>query len=329
MNKPMLSKDKKMRLTFCNYAMHDAIILHQIWTQRIKEHNDMLQDCLGFKSEYQINPSYFPSTVAKLIAMTFENFIYNEASRVVDINAFKVALYKIGHLNPKLKDYKEKHLVNRYKILSDADIYKTNKSLVESHCTFDIYLFNGLNSASIPYLNTMDRKSFIQTSALVTGARCHKERYQEIRKKNIFDFDFTSCYGSALVKLDYPIGIPRTYACHINKKGETLRHFLKQRESQLIPGFYKIVVVGKLPFDQDLVYSKAYKERNMDHLYSGTLDNTQNETLTDHVLLKREIYNGVITHDILKVIRKVIRKVSSAKELHFWLNLDSFRKRKQ
>ena len=103
-----------------------------------------------------------------------------------------------------------------------------------------------------------------------------------------------------------------------------MKEFLEKYESQLVPNLYKITVSGKLSFEQDLIYSKLVSEtslRNTLNKHQKTFEDIFDDNAhlaSDMVLLRREIINGVITSDVLEILRKV----SSNNEYNEFMNLE-------
>ena len=102
----------------------------------------------------------------------------------------------------------------------------------------------------------MIKKLLVNSSAFVVGGRCNLERYKETRVTNLVDIDITSCYGSSIAQLSYPVSTPFVYAVSVNEKGLTLKDFFSVYKDELIPNLYSITVSGSLTFEQDLIYSK-------------------------------------------------------------------------
>ena len=317
MHKPLLSDDPNLRSLFLKYSMDDVTKLYDVWKKRVDQHNLLLESTLGLSQRYLVPDHQFPSTVGSLIAKTFLDFISFTASKSTDLNCFKRAICKVGYLNILNKGYQKDHLDDRQAVYKH-DNY--DPDLISRHCTSDVYAFDAINQGSIPCFLTCDKKTMTPLLAMVTGGRCTNERYRENRFENVLDLDLSSCYGTALAKLVYPIGKPRIYATSINNRGITLKKFLKEYRAELIPGLYKIVVQGELTFEQDLIYSKVLSTGSQQSFFDHERDwfLQEDHLNTDHVLIKKEIINGVITSDILQVIENV----SSSKELVEFLDLE-------
>lgn len=194
---------------------------------------------------------------------------------------------------------------------------------------------NGLAAGSINGIG-IGRTNTGLFGTVVQGGRCineepHIDPYQN-RVENVIDIDLSSCYGSALRNFDFPVGLPTVYGKDIDDKNLTLGEFLKRRESELVPGLYVIYVSGMLEkSSQDLVFSK-YKITTVSIIkklftdekattdspdgYGRTLDTSHMGG--DFALTKKQIELGIITSDVLEVLRKV----ASCTELKEWMNLN-------
>lgn len=187
------------------------------------------------------------------------------------------------------------------------------------------YCQTPLNSASMKTFLSCDLKDNSVFNALVTGGRCNNEMPYEFQAERTADIDLASCYGSCLNNFDYPIGKPTIYVKPPNPNitSLSLKEFLEKYESQLVPNLYKITVSGKLSFEQDLIYSKLVSEtslRNTLNKHQKTFEDIFDDNAhlaSDMVLLRREIIHGVITSDVLEILRKV----SSSVEYNELMNL--------
>jgi hypothetical protein len=77
-----------------------------------------------------------------------------------------------------------------------------------------------------------------------------------------------------------------------------------------VPNLYKIVVSGKLSFEQNLLFSKLTTESTLkkdfgQRKFSGLGHDDKAHLHADLVLLQKEIKNGVITSDVLEMLRAV------------------------
>jgi hypothetical protein len=92
---------------------------------------------------------------------------------------------------------------------------------------------------------------------VTSGGRTVNERPLELTISYGADADLLSAYANALICTLYPIGNPRTFAFSTNQNQIlTLGYFIKKYAPKITTGLYKVVVSGKLSFDQDLILSK-------------------------------------------------------------------------
>lgn len=96
-------------------------------------------------------------------------------------------------------------------------------------------------------------------AALVQGGRCNNSCPFESRVKRVLDVDMSSCYGSTLRKLIYPIGLPTIYSRSLTfgEKLETFHSVYSRLKPELIDDLWKADVSTKelLSFSQDLLFS--------------------------------------------------------------------------
>ena len=200
--------------------------------------------------------------------------------------------------------------INEYK----EKLKKNKKSVDDIFFDNSVFLFQVFDSASIPYFLTADSKTTISLNALVTGGRTNNERYKEYFLDYAADVDLESCYGTGLNEFKLPVGLPTIVAKAPNENFLTLREFLKLYEFDFYPNLWKIVVSGELGFEQDLIFSRAITPASANNfnkkqnIYDGDFDNL-NMLTSKLVLLRHKRVNGVITHDILEILRKICSKL--------------------
>jgi hypothetical protein len=120
-----------------------------------------------------------------------------------------------------------------------------------------------------------------------------------------------SCYGSSMATFAHPVGRPFFFTTSVNEVGITLETFLKEYQCELIEGLWTITVSGDLTFEQTLIYSKTFSTNTT----PGPEGHEYNDEPKDHVLLTKEIVNGVLTHDLLNTIQSVC---TSAEKIEFF-----------
>lgn len=126
---------------------------------------------------------------------------------------------------------------------------------------------------------------------------------------NIVDIDISGCYASSMSKQDMPYGVPVIYATTHPKdnkdKGIPIKDVLRAYESELVEGLWAMRVTAlDLDFEQDLIASWYDMKRTMikrtdSDVVGGEVDITSGITK----IFTREVHNGIITSDILEVIR--------------------------
>jgi hypothetical protein len=109
--------------------------------------------------------------------------------------------------------------------------------------------------------------SFPNTTALynafVHGGRCQNESPFDYLADEIADLDFSGCYGAALKDFSFPLGLPTVIGSSKDNSDLSLKEFLNEYESELVPNLYQIVISGKLSFRQSLIYSKVLEEKTL------------------------------------------------------------------
>ena len=155
-----------------------------------------------------------------------------------------------------------------------------------------------------------------QVSALVQGGRAKNERPTVVKATGVIaDPDLSSCYVTILKNMVYPVGLPCSYGQHeSSKKKRSLGWFLDKFGNELEPRLYAITVSGKLKHHQTLVPSKVIDTLEVSEKY----DEDNPKIPADFRLYTKEIINGVITSDVLEVLKNVCSK----KELNQWLKLE-------
>lgn len=281
---------------FIKYAVDDARVLLEIDT-KFRELVDWLTgDVLGIGQLDRV-----PHTTGSLVAKALETWI---SQRSQD-DGYQVALAKLG--SPK-----NRRDINKFKRAVDAVDVDTLRTVPLESVAY--------SQATVKeFANITDSTACF--NALVQGGRCVNERPSEYRVEYGADIDLKSCYGSALTEFILPVGLPTTWGYTNTQEAPTLGKFLKSNGAKFEPGLWQIVVSGKLPFHQDLVFSKLTDQKKINRSVhaedGGRDDNDASHIDGDFCLLRKEIVNGVITSDILEAIKAV----SSRVELKGWMGL--------
>lgn len=157
--------------------------------------------------------------------------------------------------------------------------------------------------------------------AIVNGGRCKNEQPHRVVAHNCIDIDMSGCYSTALVQMDYPIGLPTVYRQDYDQYKEeplTLREFLKTNEGELLPNLFTIIVDGELSFAQDLIPSfMTTPTKIRKSVFADEFEENIRKIDGGYSWFRKELVNGIITSSILEVLRKVC----SNKELSEFLSL--------
>ncbi|MBD1825496.1 hypothetical protein H6F51_23790 [Cyanobacteria bacterium FACHB-DQ100] len=311
--------------TFLRYAMGDTTALVSIFEEYVKLVRKV-QETLGIPEEDWFTEDTIAQTVGTLTSEVLYTHIRNQASNK---QAFDFALKKLGILNSGAKNYrKTRENLNklRREIKTSADLERKElqndlKAIINSKS----FLHTALGQAGVQYFAKQSDSSVFL--ALVQGGRCNNELSTKYRVTGVaLDIDMNSCYGEALRSFTYPIGLPTVISQYDEEKPMTVREFLTRYESELVPNLWHIVVSGKLPFRQDLIFSKdvsAQKIRSLKDEDYERGDGVEQRTEVSHIpgdflLCQTQIENGIITSDILNAINRV----SADREKKSWLDLE-------
>jgi hypothetical protein len=219
-------------------------------------------------------------------------------------DALRFCLRKLGYLDPDAADYRDQRrlrraLTARYRTLealaaatTDPDASKALRAYGRAR-----YLFTGLDGCGVRWWSSCPTTETAGYNALVQGGRCHNERPVEYATGPGLDVDISGCYGAALRKMVYPVGLPRVWSYQPNEARPTLEKWLNHNGQQLVDGLWTCTVSGPLPFEQDLVYSKLVKAADLRKAADGK------DIPSEFALLRREIRNGIITADVLAALR--------------------------
>jgi hypothetical protein len=321
---------------FMTYAINDIIVLDKIVNLQVKRVNQLMLDVWGIPIFFHFHRDTIPYTNGALVAAIFERFIHSkfqgfkEYNREIQDNDYFRFLYynrRLGHL--KMPDeFNAKDIAKVWDAMFNKNSFKESGLYLEDRLNthtrskyFDLFAFSSASIRAFSSLHTNNTGIYL---AIVSGGRTNNESSSEISRDLIADVDCSSCYGSALVSFTYPIGVPFIYARSSNQSSISLKDFLDDYSHEMIDNLWHVVVSGRLSFDQDLVYSKliSWKEivsRIKKHEAQGDEDEVGTSFVEgDFVLLRRQIKNGIITSDILEILKKV----STSKELKEWMNLD-------
>ena len=155
-------------------------------------------------------------------------------------------------------------------------------------------------------------------NALVQGGRAKNNQSTATHITGVLaDLDKGGAYASVMRQMLYPVGLPAVFGGSLEGKKvkpTTLGQFLKYNESELVDRCYQIVVSGLLSFDQTLISSKNIESAQVKERWNSE----KGDLPAEFRFYSREIKNGIITSDILQIIRNV----SSNKELKGFMELE-------
>lgn len=172
-----------------------------------------------------------------------------------------------------------------------------------------------LSRAGVKHFAKSSSEFTKQANALVQGGRAKNERPGVISDSGvILDADYSSCYATILENLTYPIGLPIVEYYYKTQKKMALGGFLKKYGDELLPRLYTIVVSGQLNHNQTLVPSKVVDVFEINEKY----DPDNPKIPADFRLYTEEIINGVITSDVLEILRACCNR----NEWASWMKLE-------
>ena len=330
---------KKDPLTFLRYGVEDVTRLEEIVVAMVSQVNWMLVEVLELPSEYCFTPDTIPYTTGSLIAKCFELYILNQKVGVAKpphtgvepsltpVEKMVIACGKHGELVDKrnrmmtaFKSYLKRLYVDNPSMDDVFEKVASNEKLRKLICNTHNYKTLAYSLGGISTLMRHDTKSTVILNALISGGRTNNERPWECTADYTADIDLSSCYGSALRGLEYPLGVPVIYGKTPSDRGYTLGGFLDKFQSRMKDNLWTITVSRRLSFEQDLIYSKLTDPPKMGRSYCRALlqsyteggDADKKHFDSDLVLLRRELKNSVITSHILKLMKAV----SSCNELN-------------
>jgi hypothetical protein len=281
---------------FLRYAVADALVLLDA-TERFTEFVQETRGLLGLPRARQL-----PPTLGRLVATTFEDYVEHTASAYA--KAVRFCLRKLGYLDPDHADY-EQNLVGRCRLLDAVRTPEALRELGRSKAGREQlrqyfhakYLFAALSACGKSWWTSRPLTETACLNALVQGGRCHNERPDEYRIGPGLDVDISGCYGASLRTLTYPVGLPTVWSYNPNERRPRLGAWLRRHEKSLVPGLWTVTVSGRLPFAQDLLYSKITR--------AGALRaaGPDADLSADFALLRRELKNAVLTADLLAALR--------------------------
>lgn len=159
-------------------------------------------------------------------------------------------------------------------------------------------------------------------AAQVQGGRCNNSNPFSTYAERILDVDLSSCYGSTLRKLNFPIGLPTIYSTSLSHGQEikTFDEVYKQLRGELVPDLYfaDVSTTTALTFSQDLVFSSRGMTAEVirkavtgvDHYedeegFSGETVEDIKKIPNDFTLARNTIEHGKLCHSSVNAIERV------------------------
>ena len=201
-------------------------------------------------------------------------------------------------------------------------INKTDSKGIEKSWSLDDYLY----SNNVGYYNDLRTNRDFRFVCLgaVAGGRANNARPTESHVRGVLpDVDVSGAYGTMMKRYPYCLGIPTKWSTPTNPKGirYTLGEVLAILKGKLVPHCWKIIVTGEIEFPQTLITSKDINYESLAANWEARLDD--GEEADPHIpsefnLYTHEINNGVITHDVLELMKLQ----ASDKELASFMRLE-------
>jgi hypothetical protein len=294
---------------YLRYAVGDVRVLLDLHRGFLQHFQALQEECLGMDDLWTAED--IPMTCGALVARTLERWLYGQAE---DRRVLQFAVRKLGLLDPDARHHQKSlegwnRVVRAYRRTGDlAEALRRMGAEGDADLArfYDARLLHSaLDAAGVRW---WARRPATETSAflaLVHGGRCVNEHPYQYAIDHGLDIDIAGCYGEALRSLVYPLGLPHVWSWTPNEERPTLGEWLDANEGGLVAGLWTAVVEGRLPFGQDLVYSKLVKAGDIRRAALRWGDEDSDGDLPGElVLLRREIRNGMLTADVLEAVRK-------------------------
>jgi hypothetical protein len=311
---------------FLRYAVDDVRVLLEVHDRFVKFVQDTETEVFKMAKKDVWTAETIPMTTGALVAKTFEDWLYDRPDEDCR-EAFRFCIRKLGILNAddrnygkdfgvyhegrrmftKLEDFKVKAAtpvasLTKEKKRKSEDGGRRGEVLKDFNNM--AMLYTGLEQCGVRWFADRSLTDSSGYNALVQGGRCNNENPYELSVDYGLDIDLSGCYGEALRRLRYPVGLPTVWNYKPNEHAPTLGDWLKRHEKELVPGCWMATVSGPLPFQQDLIGSKLVKREDIRKAV-WTPEQEDEDIPASTALLREEIVNGVITHDVLEVLKKV------------------------
>jgi hypothetical protein len=274
--------------------------------------NTILRETLGVPGRLLLDPRTIPMTTGRLVADALTSWLVSLVPGP-DQPAYGLCLAKLGYLDVPDTSGEEYFAARerRCDLLPRARCRQDVYAMAADPCDFrdlklllrDPYMTNAVSSCGVGWWAGRARTESCRLNAVVQGGRCNNELPYECRTGPGLDVDLSNCSGSTLRSLTYPVGVPSVLSYKPNDRRPTLGQFLRKWGEELVPGLWQVLVSGILPYGQDLLPSTIVNPG----VASPAEDEEDGckEVNGRFALLRKEVRNGIITHDVLNTLRAV------------------------
>lgn len=264
-------------------------------TYDIEEINSCIEEALGFNPDF--NLTNLPVLSGDLTSQVFIKWLENKNP---------IIMGALANISTAITQEGRRKLDN----LPKQEVYDfiLNQPIKEG-------FIHGLGAGSVPafFPGNYDRNGGSPYGAVVHGGRTIREERSKVEFLDVLDIDLKSAYGTQLNRFDYPIGLPSVVSVSGNTLNKTilLKDLLDIYEDDLVKNLYVIYVSGKIKFPQDLIISKyglsleTIGSRLLIGSYEDNDDTFKGRLGGEVVLCSHEIELGVLTSDVIEILRKV------------------------
>jgi hypothetical protein len=287
---------------FLRYSVDDARVLLDCQGSFLTLFNEVQRDCLALDEDWEADS--VPMTLGSLVASTFQRWLCRRGQKDV----VNYAIRRLGILDQDDRRFKR----NQWAFWQTLRRYRSPESVLRAieQDEGDVKVFlhakidsTGMDACSVKAWADRPTTTTLPFNALVHGGRCNNELPFDYQLDDGGDIDISGCYGESLRTLTYPLGIPSAWAFSSNEERMRFGEWLDLNESDLVPGLWTATISGALDFERDLLHSKLVSARDIRKVSKH--DDDKSDILCDFPLLRREVKNAIITHDLLKAIRKI------------------------
>jgi hypothetical protein len=291
---------------FLRYAAADASVLLTLYERFVDFVRRTQTEVLGMRDDDLWHEGDIPMTQGRLAAETFRRWLGRQAGAYRD--AVDFCCRKLGYLDDAAADYEEQKFLRLAVLARYRDPEALAAAASDPAAAEELrragkakYLFTALEGAGVRWWASQSLVESAGYNALVAGGRCVNEMPFEFKIGPGLDVDISGCYGTVLRDMIYPVGLPSLWSYQPNEVSPTLAEWLRENEKDLVDGLWTCIVSGRLPFGQDLIYSRLVKASDLRKPVTGA----GRKIPGDAALLRKQIENGVITAEVLKVLRAV------------------------